>query len=147
MLLPKLARSVSNLKYQQLYGGCPANLQPMMSHWLPIHKSHLVVSQLDAPFGFGCFLSSAVPCFNFFQGLFAAGAAGTAEPAEGSISQNSSDFRSDTSSGRSRRFGDFHIFHDLADFRAVGLVLEPTPLERLEPLGSGRVAFAKQLRF
>ena len=62
------------------------------------------------------------------------GTARTAEPADGSISQNSSDFDSDTSSGRPRRFVDFHIFHDLADFRAISLVLEPAPLVPLGPL-------------
>ena len=40
----------------------------------------------------------------------------TAEPAVGPTSQNSSDLHSVTSSGCPRRFGDFHILHDLVDF-------------------------------
>ena len=73
---------------------------------------------------------------------FGAGPAGTAssEPAEGSILQNSSDFDSETSSGGPRRFGDFHIFRDLDDFRAMRLVLEPAPLE---PLSQRKGQFRK----
>ena len=60
-----------------------------------------------------------------------------------SISQNSSDFDSETSSGGPRRFGDFHIFHDLVDFRAMRLVLEPAPLVPLESLSQRKGRFRK----
>ena len=78
----------------------------------------------------------------FFENAAGLGLA-TLNQSKGSISQNSSDFDSDTSSRRPRRFGGSHIFHDLADFRAMRLVLEPAPLVPLVPLSQRKGRFRR----